>query len=112
MIRSPTLQPNLLSIVLKFRIYQIALTTDVAKMYRQIRMANKDCDLQRICYSANTRDSLKDYRLLTVTYDTRSELFLATRCLLELCHIILDHYTQRIVQQNFYVDNLLSSCQN
>lgn len=80
-------------------------------MYRQIRVALADCDLQRIVYRSNADELLKDYRLLTVTYGTRAASFLATRCLLEASYMVQDANAQRTIQQDFYVDDLLSGCQ-
>ncbi|KAL4089546.1 hypothetical protein QTP88_024566 [Uroleucon formosanum] len=53
-------------------------------------------------------DPLKDYRLLTVTYGTRAASFLDTRCLLQLSYSVTNHATQRAIQQDFYVNDLLS----
>lgn len=105
----PTVQPDLISIILRFRIHKVALTADIAKMYRQIRVSPEDCDMQRICYRESPADQLKekDYRLITVTYGTRAASFLATRCLLELSYSVTNHATQCAIQQNFYVDDFL-----
>ncbi|XP_029347204.1 uncharacterized protein LOC100569539 [Acyrthosiphon pisum] len=108
----PTVQPDLISIILRFRIHKIALTADIAKMYRQIRISPEDCDLQRICYRESPAEPLKDYRLLTVTYGTRAASFLATRCLLELSYNVKNHAVQRVIQEDFYVDDLLSGGQD
>jgi len=64
--------------------------------------------MQRICYRASPTETLKDYRLLTVTYGTRAASFLATRCLLQLSYTVNNHATQRAIQEDFYVDDLLS----
>lgn len=80
----PTVQPDLISITRRFRIHKTALTADITKTYRQIRVSPEDCDMQRICYRESPAEPLKDYKLLTVTYSTQAASFLATRCLLEL----------------------------
>lgn len=84
LLRGPTVQPDLISIILRFRVHKIALTADVVKMYRQIRVSPEDYDMQRIYYRESPDEPLEDYRLLTVTYGTRAASFLATRCLFEL----------------------------
>ena len=48
----PTVQPDLLSIVLRFRTRDIALVADIVKMYRQVRVSEEDQDLQRIFLEA------------------------------------------------------------
>lgn len=47
----PTVQCDLYSILLRFRIHAVVLTTDIEKMYRQVLVAPDDQDLQRICTS-------------------------------------------------------------
>lgn len=64
------------------------------------------------CFEKSPAEPLKDYRLLTVTYGTRAASFLATRCLLELSYNVKNHATQWAIQQDFYVDDLLSGGQN
>ncbi|XP_008183407.1 uncharacterized protein LOC103309543 [Acyrthosiphon pisum] len=49
----PPVQPELLSIVLRFRLYRYALVADNEKMYRQVWVAPSDCDMQRIVYRSN-----------------------------------------------------------
>lgn len=61
-----------------FYLRRIAITSDVAKMYRQVLVAEVDRDLQRILYCSDPQDQLKDYKLMTVTYGTRCASFLAT----------------------------------
>jgi hypothetical protein len=44
----PTVQQDLISIVLRFLMHRYAMTADIPKMYRQIRVHPEDYDLQRI----------------------------------------------------------------
>ena len=46
----PTIQQDLISIVLRFRMHVYAMTADISKMYRQIRVHPEDYDLQRILW--------------------------------------------------------------
>lgn len=52
----PTVQDNLFSILIRFRIFKIAITADIAKMYRQVLLDSSQTSLQRIFW----RDSLED----------------------------------------------------
>lgn len=86
LLKGPKTQPDIINILLRFRVHRIALTADVMKMYRQIRVSSGDCDFQRIYYRAESSDQLMEYRLKTVTYGTRAASFLATRCLAQIAH--------------------------
>jgi len=77
-------QPDLYSIVLRFRTQQVCFTADIVKMYRQIVVHPQDRDLQRILWRYSTDKPIQEYRLTTVTYGTSSAPFLATRCLKKL----------------------------
>lgn len=72
LMRGPTVQPTLFQIILRLRLHNIAITGDIEKMYRQVKVDRTDCDLQRIVYRSNPSHPLKNYRLLTVTYETKS----------------------------------------
>lgn len=80
----PVVQPDLISIVLRFRSFMIAMLADIAKMHRCVDVHPKDRNLHRIVCRNTTDDYVKDYRLTTVTYSTASASFLATRCLNQL----------------------------
>lgn len=108
MVKGPTVQPTLVSTLLRFRLHRIALTADIEKMYRQILVSAEDCYLQSICYRSNRADTLKKYTLNTVTYGTKAAPFLATRCLVELSSTAPSKLSQRAIRNDFYVDDLLS----
>lgn len=108
LMRGPTVQPTLFQIILRFRLHNIAITGDIEKMYRQVKVDRSDCDLQRIVYRSNPSHPLQHYRLLTVTYGTKSAPYLATKCLSELSKHCTDQRVSRIIKEDFYVDDLLS----
>ncbi|XP_071568475.1 uncharacterized protein [Temnothorax nylanderi] len=80
----PKLQRNLAAVILLWRQHQFVFTADIAKMYRQILIDNRDVDYQRILWRSSPSEPVADYRLLTVTYGTASAPYLALRVLLQL----------------------------
>ena len=80
----PTKQQDLYSIVLPFRTYQIVFTADIVKIYRQVRINEDDGKLQRILWRRSAEEPLRTCEMTTVTYDTASAPYLATRCLQQL----------------------------
>jgi hypothetical protein len=105
-----TIQDDLFTLLLRFRTYPVALKADIAKMYRQFRVDEEDSHYQRILWRYSPDQPIRDYQLKTITYGTSSAPFQATRCLKQLA---LDEKSDfplasQIIQQDMYVDDLLS----
>ncbi|XP_049300118.1 uncharacterized protein LOC125772715 [Anopheles funestus] len=106
----PTVQDDLLTIILRFRKHAVALVADVEKMYRQILHCAKDRKLLRIRYREHVTDPISTYELQTVTYGTASAPFLATRTLQQIAHDHKNEYPKAVdpVLHDFYVDDLVT----
>lgn len=55
----PTVQDDLLSILLRFRHYKYVLTADVEKMYRQVVVHPYDKHLQQIVWRSDIKEPVK-----------------------------------------------------
>lgn len=84
MLIGPKLQKDLASVVMQWRQYRFVFTADIAKMYRQILVDQRDTDYQRIVWRSFPGGIITDYRLLTVTYGTAAAPYLALRVLDQL----------------------------
>lgn len=109
LLAGPKLQSDLPTIILKWRNFQFVCTADIAKMYRQIRVDDRDLDFQRILWQPATSDSAVEYQLLTVTYGTACAPYLALRVVKQLA---LDDGAEfpsaaEILQHHTYVDDVL-----
>ena len=104
-----TVQQDLYSIVLRFRTYQIVFTADKAKMYRRVMIHEDDRKLQRILWRRSAEEPLRTYDLSTVTCDTASALYLATRCLQQLAEDESRDFSlaSKTLTNNFNVDAAL-----
>lgn len=79
----PKLQLELLDVLIWFRQFRYAFSTDIEKMYRQINVNPQDWKFQRILWT--TSEGHHDiYELTTVTYGTSCAPYLALRTLLQL----------------------------
>ncbi|XP_055590962.1 uncharacterized protein LOC129743045 [Uranotaenia lowii] len=106
----PVVQDELLTIIIRFRKYPIALVADIAKMYRQIVVHPSDRCFQRILWRFNPDEPVRSYELRTVTYGLAPSSFLATRTLLQL---VEDEGRQfpnasAAVRKSVYVDDLIA----
>ncbi|XP_061519801.1 uncharacterized protein LOC133395117 [Anopheles gambiae] len=110
----PTVQDDLLTIILRFRKHAVAIVADVEKMYRQIRHYENDRNLLRIRYRECPSDPISTYELQTVTHGTATAPFLATRTLQQIAHDHKQQYPLAVdpVLHDFYVDDLLTGAED
>jgi len=99
----PVTQQDLMSILLRFRIFLYALAADIVKMYRQIMIHPSQTRYQRILWRRAPSDEVKTYELMTVTYGTSSASFLATRCLKHLAEAYQHISTSANIQSVLFV---------
>lgn len=104
----PTVQDDLISILIRLRQHRFVATADVEKMYRMIYVKQDQHQLQQILWRFEPHERLKLYKLKTVTYGTASAPYLATRCLKQLGIESSDKIVSQIIQNDFYVDDLIT----
>ncbi|XP_055714723.1 uncharacterized protein LOC129808837 [Phlebotomus papatasi] len=104
-------QPELMTILLNFRMGEYAISADIRRMYRMVKVDNRDIGLQQILWRFDQDQAVSTYALNTVTYGTACAPFLATRCLLELANIGASTFplASKATRENFYMDDLLVS---
>ncbi|XP_046145431.1 uncharacterized protein LOC114881623 [Osmia bicornis bicornis] len=105
--KGPNLLPEIFSLLLRWRKYTIVFSADVEKMYRQIRVAGEDCDFQRIVWRDTLDESLKTYKLTTVTYGMACAPYLAIRTLHQLSREEKETYplAAHCITRDVYVDD-------
>ena len=98
----PTVHPQVIDVLLRFRMYRIALIADVSIMYRAVELLPANRDLHRFVWRAEQGDNLKDYRMTRVTFEVSSSSFIATD--------LADKFplAAKIVNDSFYVDDCLT----
>ena len=98
------LQPDLYSNLLRFRFHKIALSGDIAKMYRQIALDKDDKDFHRILWRDNPQEPMKNLRMTRVTYDIVHSSFHSIRSLQKTANRLSDDSLKRAILHDFYVD--------
>ncbi|KYN08275.1 hypothetical protein ALC62_00745 [Cyphomyrmex costatus] len=106
----PTVQDDLFSILTRNRIFKIAMTADIRKMYRQVLLDPTQTALQRIVWRDTKEDPIKIFELMTVTYGTAAAPFFAIRSLRKLAEDHINQYpvASQITLRDFYVDDLVT----
>ncbi|XP_073841380.1 uncharacterized protein [Musca autumnalis] len=82
----PTIQPKLFDTLLRFRFFKVALSGDICKMYRCVRVSNPDNYLQCVLWRNDPAENIGVYKLDTVTYGTKPAAFLAIRGMHQLSY--------------------------
>nr|XP_034194811.1 uncharacterized protein LOC117611031 [Osmia lignaria] len=75
----PKLQSDLWMILTRWCLFRVVFTSDIVKMFRQIRVDPADVDWTRILWRSRPDEPVQDFRLKTVTYGTACAPFLALR---------------------------------
>lgn len=103
----PTVQSDLISILIRFRQFKYVVTADVEKMYRMVKVTESQHMLQQILWRFEPNEQLRQYKLNTVTYGTASAPYLATRCLVQLGKECTDKSVSDAIIKGFYVDDFI-----
>ncbi|XP_030753174.1 uncharacterized protein LOC115880177 [Sitophilus oryzae] len=106
----PTIQCELISILLRFRKFQYVLAADIEKMYRMVWIDPSQRCLLRILWRDSPDGDIEVYELNTVTYGTSSAAFLAIRCLYQLGIEFqeVSPLVANTIKNHFYVDDVLT----
>ncbi|XP_046422348.1 uncharacterized protein LOC124180644 [Neodiprion fabricii] len=110
----PKVQTDLADILLRWRQYPVAFSSDIVKMYRQILVHNDDQDFQRILWREEPELPIEEYQLTTVTYGLASAPYLAIRVLHQLVQDEGKQYpfASHVILENTYVDDILSRAED
>ncbi|XP_067041142.1 uncharacterized protein [Acropora muricata] len=107
----PALQPNLASVLIRFRTHRIGMMADVEKMYLQIKLSPKDQDVHRYLWrDLKTDEAPKVYRMLRLTFGVNSSPFLAIATVNAHVNKYAETFPDatREILNNTYVDDCLT----
>nr|XP_034195185.1 uncharacterized protein LOC117611359 [Osmia lignaria] len=104
------LQADLWMVLTRWRLFRVVFTTDIVKMFRQIRVHSEDTKWQSILWRATPDERVQDFRLTTVTYGTACAPFLALRVLAQLANDESSRFPRgaSVVRRHTYVDDILT----
>lgn len=110
----PALQNDLSTIINRWRRFKIGFRADIEKMFRQIRVIDKDQNFQQILWRNKTSNQMSIYKLSTVTYGTTSAPFLSIRVLQQLADDEEQSYplASKVLKTDTYVDDVITGADN
>ena len=80
----PKVQEDILDILIRFRLHPVAFYGDVAKIYRQVMLAEDDRDYHRFLCRKEPEHPTREYRMRTVTFHVASSAHHAQKVLLQI----------------------------
>ncbi|XP_068684143.1 uncharacterized protein [Montipora foliosa] len=107
----PPLQPNLASVLIRFRTHKICLIADIEKMFLQVKLAPEDRDVHRCLWrDLQPNEAPKVCRMQRLTFGVNASPFLA----IATVHAHVNKYKEMSpyaveeILQNMYVDDCLT----
>ena len=106
----PTLHPNLDQILIRFRQYRVALSGDIAKMYREVGLSQPDRQLHRFLWREQPDQPIRSYCMNRVTFGVTSSPYVAVRALQQTAADFSSPGSKASehIYKSFYVDDLLA----
>ncbi|XP_013390867.1 uncharacterized protein LOC106159196 [Lingula anatina] len=104
----PSLIPNLIEILIRFRRWPVAVCADIIKAFLQIQVKPEDRDVHRFLW--NDMGTVKTMRFTRVPFGNKCSPFLLNAT---VKHHLSQYPTSHVVDelnQNLYVDDLISGC--
>ena len=105
----PTLHPTIDQILLRFRGYAIALSSDISKMYREVLLHPEDRPLHQFIWRSNQAEDWQEYQMSRVTFGVTVSPYLAVKTLQQAAEDFGEDCpeAQWHLKNSFYVDDLM-----
>ena len=104
----PQFQKDLFGVLIGFRFHQIALTADIAKMYRQVQFDDKDKDFRSVLWKNPNETEVKTYRMTRVSYGIASSSYHSIIPLNALADSCTNGNLRPAINNDIYVYDLLT----
>ena len=110
--QGPDLMSSLVGILARFREKPVALAADIKAMFSQVLVQPSDQDLQRFLWFPDGNLDLPPQRYVMTRhiFGATSSPFIAAYALQESALQTQDEHTKLAIKSDFYVDDLLTSC--
>ena len=114
LLTGPNLNPDLLGILIRFRLHEIAFMADIKKAFLQISLAEKDRDAVRFLWSAappkeDTDEKLRVMRMARVVFGVSPSPFLLAATVRKHLQQYGEQRTAQLIKESLYVDDFVAS---
>ncbi len=109
LIPGPNLYPLLTTVLNRFRMFQVSLTADISKMFREILLHTSERDFHRFIHRQES-GQLVSARMKRLTFGVTTSPFLATQTLHKLADLCEGKHPRvsQLIKSSFYVDDCLA----
>lgn len=107
----PKLQADICTLLINFRLFPVALSSDLKKMFLQIKLVQDHWRFQRILWRFDPNEEIKTYEFTVVAFGLRSSPFLALRTVQQLINEDGKDYplAKKYISSGLYMDDFLTS---
>lgn len=106
----PSLNPDLVAILLRFRRWPIALTADITKAFLQISVRQEDRDVHRFLWKPE--DRVRTMRFNRVPFGNKSSPFLLNATIKHHLNLCPQSDVVQELKENLYVDDWLTGAES
>ena len=102
---------NLVSIVIRFRFGQFAVTSDIEQMFHQVHMRAEDRDALRFLWRENHNDYINDYKMNVHICGENDSPCVVNFVIKNIANdkYDTDHVVPKSIEENFYTDDFIKS---
>ena len=103
----PTVHSPLIDVLLRFRNFRIAMTTEASRMYCAVLLPEEQRDLHQFVWKDNTTEPPKEYRMTRLTFGVSASSFVANMAVKRNAVELRNEHLQaaKAVIESFYVDD-------
>ncbi|XP_074037221.1 uncharacterized protein [Leptinotarsa decemlineata] len=107
----PKLQTDIFSLLLNFRLFRIAVTADIRRMYHQIKLVNYHWRFQRLLWRFSPDEPVQVYEFNRLAFGVKTSPYLALRTVKQLIKEEGYKYplAAEVVSTDLYMDDLVCS---
>ena len=111
LLKGPDLLNNLVSIVIRFRLGQFAVTSDIEQMFHQVRVREEDRDALRFLWRENPNDYIDDYNRNVHLFGKNGSTCVVNFVIKKIPKDKYDtgHVVAKSIEEDFYMDDFIKS---
>ena len=102
---------NLVSIIIRFRLGQFVVTSDIKQMFHQVRAREEDRDALRFLWGENPNGYIDDYKMNVHLFGKNDSPCALNFVIKQVAKdkYDIDHIVPKPIDEDFYLDNFIKS---